>query len=669
MRDLQRRLVVLVSGLLMLAAIFVSYRAGERFESSLTQQRLGVELEIGRSVEVVVERALAFGVPFDQLVDTERFLEAAKLDNPGVDYIIITTLDGQIRYSTDLSRVSNVAGLRGSLAVWNGLARAARIGRYVNTATPIDGKGRQLGWLHLGERANIIEQLLRDIVFDILTVLVVAILVAFELMRVLLAASFATPMRAISEFFARIARGDFQRTIARDLFGGIGRLNGRINAVVAELNDRARRRKAAGAELPQGFSFNLSGERGIVRANAIESIRWSFFLLIFAESLSLSFFPIFVAQFYDPAFGLPLHVVIGIPITVFMLVWAVTMPFAGTWCDRIGYRLAFSVGAGMTTIGLVLTAYSTSLTDLLLWRSITAVGYGIVYVTTQAYITVSVSTKEGTRGQAMFLTSFFTGSLSGAAIGGILVDRLGFSMTFVLSAGLSAIAALYVLRSLGDESGRTVARKPLALGDFKLLLRHKHFAIVTFLSAVPAKVALAGFLYYSVPLYLKGLGYNQSITGRVMMAYGLAIILIGPMVARLADRVQTRRWRFVMLGGYAAALAIAVPLLVEDMKGAVIAVIGLGVAHAIGVSPQMTLINDRCSETVREVGQATAVGIFRLVERIGTITGPILLGAMIALSGFMGAFAVLALFTFATTTLFTLLLWWSDGNAAAVEIV
>ena len=104
MKDLQRKLVVLVSGLLLLAAAFVSYRAGERFESSLAQQRLGVETEIGRSVAVVVEKALAFGVPFDQLADTERFLEAVKLDNPGVDYIIITTLDGRLRYGTDLSR-------------------------------------------------------------------------------------------------------------------------------------------------------------------------------------------------------------------------------------------------------------------------------------------------------------------------------------------------------------------------------------------------------------------------------------------------------------------------------------------------------------------------------------------------------------------------------------
>ena len=660
MKDLQRRLVVLVSGLLLLAALFVSYRAGERFDSSLAQQRLGVALEIGRSVAVVVERALAFGVPFDQLVDTERFLEAVKLDNPGVDYIIITTLDGQLRYSTDLSRVGNAAGLRGSVAVWNGRERTARIGGYFNTATAINGKGGQLGWLHLGERANIIEQLLRDIVFDILTVLVVAMLVAFELMRVLLAASFATPLRAINEFFTRIASGDFRRTLARDFFGGIGRLNGRINAIVSELNARARRRQAAGATMPPGLSFDLSGERSSVRASAIENIRWSFFLLIFAESLSLSFFPIFVAQFYDPAFGLPLHVVIGIPITVFMLVWAITMPFAGTWCDRIGYRLAFSVGAAMTTIGLFLTAYSTSLADLLLWRSITAVGYGIVYVTTQAYITVFVSTKEGTQGQAMFLASFFTGSLSGRR------DRRNSGRPARVRNDIPALCRLERHRgalcpSLSwrrDRSHRS-RKSRLHWRISSCLLRHKHFAIVTFLSAVPAKVALAGFLYYSVPLYLKGLGYNQSITGRVMMGYGLAIILIGPMVARLADQAQTRRWRFVMLGGYAAALAMAVPLLVEDMKGAVIAVIGLGVAHAVGVSPQMTLINDRCGETVREVGQATAVGIFRLVERIGTVTGPLLLGAMIALSGFMGAFVVLALFTFATTTLFTLLLWWS----------
>jgi HAMP domain-containing protein len=204
------------------------------------------------------------------------------------------------------ARISAASATPPDCGIGRGLERRERTTRAsadFNTATAINGKGGQLGWLHLGERANIIEQLLRDIVFDILTVLVVAMLVAFELMRVLLAASFATPLRAINEFFTRIASGDFRRTLARDFFGGIGRLNGRINAIVSELNARPAPASGRGATMPPGLSFDLSGERSS-RASAIENIRWSFFLLIFAESLSLSFFPIFVAQFYDPAFGL-----------------------------------------------------------------------------------------------------------------------------------------------------------------------------------------------------------------------------------------------------------------------------------------------------------------------------------------------------------------------------
>ena len=658
MKKLQRQLVLLTTALLALAAIFVSVRAGQNFESSLTTQALAVEREIGRSVIDVVQKALAHDVPFEGLVDAARYLEAVKRDNSGVEYLIIAGRDGRIRYSTDLSRITDVPLVQRSIAGATGES-SLQVGKYFDTSTPIRLKDRTVGFLHLGQRANIVGQLLLDIAFDILTVLVVASLVAFELVRLLLAASFSTPLRAVNDFLAGVAAGDFRRFLPRDLFGGIGRLNRHFNAIVADVNDQARQYERAGHPLPTDFIFDTADERRTLRVNALESIRWPFFLLIFAESLSLSFFPIFVAQFYDPSYGLPRHVMIGLPITVFMLVWAIAMPFAGTWCDRVGYRQAFGVGAATTTAGLILTAYATNMVDLLLWRSLTAVGYGIVYVTTQAYITTNVSPSERTRGQAMFLASFFAGSLSGAAIGGILVDRLGFEMTFLLSALLSATAALFVLRFVGNDAGQAPAKKHLALKDFRLLLRHKQFAAITFLSAVPAKVGLAGFLYYSVPLYLKGLGHSQSITGRVMMAYGLAIILVSPIVARLADQFHGR-WRFVMFGGYAAALAMAVPLFVQDTIGVALAVFGLGIAHAIGVSPQLTLIGDRCGEVVQEVGQATSVGIFRLVERIGNITGPILLGAMIALVDFKGAFVTLALFTFTTTTLFALLLLWFD---------
>ncbi|MBX9847386.1 MAG: MFS transporter [Xanthobacteraceae bacterium] len=668
MKRLQRQLVLLTAVLLTLAAIFVSVRADQNFEGSLPAQALAVEREISRSVTDVIQKALLHGIPFDELVDAGRFLDTVKRDNPRLEYLIVTDAGGVARYSTHLGNLDNNVAFLNAIATRRHEA-TARIDRYFNSSTPIRHGDLVVGYLNLGHRANIVAQLLLDIAADIVAVLVVAGLVAFELVRLLMAASFSSPLMAVRQFLAGVAAGDFRRYLPRDVFAGIGRLERRLNATVSELNSNARRLEKAGAPLPQRLSFDIRNDRTILRINAVEAIRWPFFLLIFAESLSLAFFPNFVSQFYDPSYGLSRHIVIGIPITVFMLVWAIAMPFAGTWCDRVGYRKAFGVGAATTTAGLILTAYSTSLLDLVIWRSLTAVGYGIVYVTTQAYITTYVAPAERTRGQAAFLASFFAGSLSGAAIGGILVDRLGFQMTFLFSAGLSAMTAIYVARFLGNEVVQAASpKKRLTLSDFKLLLHHKQFAAITFLSAIPAKVALAGFLYYSVPLYLKGLGYNQSVTGRVMMAYGLAIILASPVVAQLADRSKDRS-RFLIIGGLIAAIAMAIPLFVEDMTGAALAVIGLGLGHAIGVSPQMTLIIDRCGETVKEVGQATSVGIFRLVERIGTITGPILLGVMIALTDFMGAFAILAIFTFATTASFTLLLLWFDRGAGRAPAV
>jgi MFS family permease len=658
MKRLQRQLVLLTTVLLTAAAIFVSVRAGQNFESSLTEQALAAEGEIGRSVIDVIQKALQYGLPFENLVDAERYLETVKRDNRRVEYLIVTGAEGLPRYLTDISKIDDKAVFLSSIATHREEA-TVRIDNYFNSSTPIKYKDSVVGYLHLGQRANIVTQLLLEIAFDILTILVVASLVAFELVRLLMAASFSSPLQAVKQFLAGISAGDFRRYMPRDIFGGIGRLDRRLNAAVSDINSNARRAEKAAAPLPQVFSFDTRDERTTLRVNSVESIRWPFFLLIFAESLSLAFFPNFVAQFYDPSYSIPRNVVIGIPITVFMLVWAITMPFAGTWCDSVGYRKAFGVGAAAMTAGLILTAYSTCVVDLLLWRSVTAVGYGIVYVTTQAFITTYIPPSERTRGQAMFLASFFAGSLSGAAIGGILVDRLGFQMTFLFSAGLSALAAAFVSRFLRGEIAQTVAKKRLALTDFKLLLQHKQFAAITFFSAIPAKVALAGFLYYSVPLYLKALGYSQSVTGRVMMAYGLAIILVSPIVAQLADRVKNRSW-FLMLGGLIAAIAMAIPLFVEDMTGAALAVVGLGIGHAVSVSPQMALIIDRCGETVTEVGQAKSVGIFRLVERIGTITGPILLGLMIALTDFMGTFVILAVFTFATTAIFMLLLLWFD---------
>jgi MFS family permease len=649
MTKLLRRLLLFTLLVLVLSSIFVSISAGKYFEASLTEQRVSEQREVARSVIATIEKALTHGVPYEKFVEAESYLEIVNKNNPGVDYIALTGPDKKIIYSSDIAQLKGGEALYQALSEMDVGSEGRRIGDYFNISIPIDLKGETVGWMNIGAEANFVEQILFNIALDILTVLIVAALVAFQMLGPMLTLLFSTPLKGLKDVFASVAAGDFRNYLHPDFIGSVGRLNRSINNIIARVNQQARAANNAALELPKSCLFDLAATHSYIRLESVELIRWPFFLVIFSESLSLSFFPTFVGHFHDTLFGLPRDILIGLPITLFMLVWTVSMPYSGTWCDKIGYRRAFGFGAMMTTIGLVLTAFSAGLSDLLIWRSLTAVGYGTVYVTTQAFIINKSPASERTRGNAMFQTSFFAGSLSGAAIGGILVDRLGYQLTFLLSGTLSLLSALYVIWFLAPGVSNTIKRK-FALIDVGTAIRNREFGIITILAAIPAKIALAGFLYYSMPIYLKGLGFSQSLTGRVMMVYGLSIILVAPIVAKLADQ-RTDRLQFVVIGGFIAALAMAVPDVFQGTTGVILSMIGLGVGHAICVSAQMTLINDRCGVLVEEVGQASTIAIFRLIERTGSILGPIIFGTLITFSSYSYTFAIMAIFSMLSTSI------------------
>ncbi|HEX5126937.1 MAG TPA: MFS transporter, partial [Rhodocyclaceae bacterium] len=237
----------------------------------------------------------------------------------------------------------------------------------------------------------------------------------------------------------------------------------------------------------------------------------------------------------------------------------------------------------------------------------------------------------------------------------ILADRLGYNSTFLVSAVLSGLASLFVMRFLSSKKkDAATAVKRLGMQQIWSLLQHKPFAAITLLAAVPSKIALTGFLYYSVPLYLKTMGTSQSDIGRIMMVYGLAIILLSSHIAKLADTFGHRRW-FVTLGGIASAIGMLVTGLNSGALGVLVGITCLGIAHAIGVSPQLALVGDHCHDAVDQMGQATTTGIFRLIERLGNVSGPIIASILIAKFGFQGAFIGVAVLTLVTTTIFSVL--------------
>lgn len=670
MNRLNGRLLVFSTLLLVLSAGLVSFFALQRFQADLSPEMLRKADVVGESVKAVMLKVVDYGVPLNRMTGVEDYLALVQADNPEIIYSGIANAQGNILFQR--GKLTEV--LTNKLATRDALDLAARTGvvidRFLITTVPVKRHGEIIAYIYLGQDAQYVQEKTKEILYDILTVLVVSGLIALELLRFVMAFSITTPLGLIRAMLDRVKKGDFSTFMPSDAFGGLGRLNTKFNLALERVNDaynqlRIRALKSPDASpvlqpLTQKFKFSDPQNRQELSAAVVDYIRWPFFLLIFSDSLSLSFFPVYVDTLYSPSLGLSRQVLSGLPISVFMLVWALSMPWAGGWVDKVGFRRAFITGSILTTVGLLLTGGAQSIYDLLLWRSITAIGYGLVFITGQSYIAKHTPPEQRTKGMATFLASFFSGSLAGAAIGGILADRIGYQMTFFLSAFLGIASAFFVYQFLVEKrETEGVAKKKLSLADFSALFKNKRFVVITFLAAVPAKIALAGFLYYTAPLYMKSLGSNQAATGRVMMAYGLAIILLSPTIARMADKLGVHK-KFVGLGGYASALSMFVMYFMDSMLGIVLSITLLGIAHAIGVSPQLALINDVCKDVVKVVGAATTSGIFRLMERLGNVSGPIISGALIAVYGFKGAFLGIGIICLVSISIFSCLIYWFD---------
>lgn len=124
------------------------------------------------------------------------------------------------------------------------------------------------------------------------------------------------------------------------------------------------------------------------------------------------------------------------------------------------------------------------------------------------------------------------------------------------------------------------------------------------------------------------------------MAYGLAIVLISPLSAWLGDKLK-KKTLFIVFGGGLSALAILSVYMIPGIYGMFTGVLLLGIAHAVGVSPQLSLL----TEKVKLKGGLTlgkTIGIFRLTERIGNIAGPLVAATLISLMGFQDSFLWLA---------------------------
>jgi len=404
-------------------------------------------------------------------------------------------------------------------------------------------------------------------------------------------------------------------------------------------------------------------------AAGLAGVRIALFLFMMAEELSRSFLPLYARELYTPIPGLSETLMMGLPIGLFMLLVAVFTPFAGAWADRYGSRRTLLIGTLPAVAGFLGTALAHSLPELLLWRSACALGYAVMFIGAQGFIARHTRREERTRGMAQFVAAVIVAGLCGASMGGILADHIGYRATFTVSAVLALAAAVAAATLLpAERTERAEQRRPVRLRDYAEMLANPRFAALLLFSSIPTKLMLTGYLFYLVPVSLNALGETPAEIGRILMTYGLTIVVLGPWVSRAADR-NGRHALFAGIGGLIGGAGMLVVLLAPGVPGVLAGVAALGVAHALNNATQLALVPDVCRAECDRLGPTSVFAVYRLLERGGSVLGPLLAAALADRFGFQPALVALGVLGAVCGTAFCAVFVLAPSPAATTDAV
>jgi len=409
--------------------------------------------------------------------------------------------------------------------------------------------------------------------------------------------------------------------------------------------------------LARQFKFGAEAPERKGDESQLARVRAPLFIFILAEELTRPFLPGYVKHLLVPVPGLSEQFVVGLPIALFMLIVALAQPWLGVYCERHGTRRTMLIGAAVAAAGFLASAMAVTVLDLLLWRSLCAFGYAMVFVSGQAYVLEHAIPSKRAKSFAMFVGAIMAASICGPSIGGILADNVGARPTMVVAA-LLALGSMGAIRQLPGPVGSVVpSAKVPRMAEIGALLANGRFMLVTGLAAMPAKILLTGVCFYLVPLYILSIDGTQAMAGRILMAYAVLMVVASPVTAGLATTRDRMEW--LVGGGLVLSGLGGVLLLVSgEVAWVFVAVALIGFGQSMSISAQSALVSEHCAADIRRIGEGTVYGVYRLLERIGNALGPMLAAGLVVAVGYRDAFVAIGAAVMLCGLSFTALTRW-----------
>ncbi|HEY9723711.1 MAG TPA: MFS transporter, partial [Oscillatoriaceae cyanobacterium] len=362
------------------------------------------------------------------------------------------------------------------------------------------------------------------------------------------------------------------------------------------------------------------------------AIRPLYFLAVFLEGLASSFLP---PYFRDLA--AQRHVgaawVSGLFTLYFLAFWAVLLP-AGRYAQARGSRPLVLVGTALAGLGMGLAALSGQFFWMLPARLLAGAGQGLLFVGVETYILQLAAQSRRTQGSAIIVYGYNGGMIAGGAIGALLAVYMGVRPVMGLAAAIAALVLIYAFVFLENTLPANHDAIPWKQ-VFAQLGRDSEFMRTITLVGVPTKAVLTGVTIFAAPLVLSHAGYAREDIGQILMFYAAGVLLCSRYASRWVD-ASGRTRPFLMLGILASAAGLGLvgmgPIAhLPAVAAPVVGLFVLGLGHGLINAPVVTHISR--TRVAESLGQGLTSSTYRMLERVGHVSGPLLVAQLLFLCG------------------------------------
>ncbi|MGE4267240.1 MAG: MFS transporter [Deferribacterales bacterium] len=324
---------------------------------------------------------------------------------------------------------------------------------------------------------------------------------------------------------------------------------------------------------------------------------------------------------------------------------------AGWWMDRRGWQEPFIAGCAVSLMGAAFSAAASDVSSFIFARCVSGAGYGLTWTAAITFVLKNSDNENRSANTASLVAGIITGHISGGAVGAMLAERIGFTAVFWCSAALMTIPLIFTLifmksyfekphGSFSVPIYETLAQMHQYVSDKRI------FAVFTF-SIIPYSLCQMGLLLFATPVYLHSLNVSQSNIGRVMMVYGATVVYLSPYIGRLSDRFRHKRRLVIFTGGAIGGISLLIIIMIKGVAAVGVALFLMGISSSILGSTQMVYAYEQ--EASKYIGTGSAVSLQRTTDKLGQMLGPLILGALFSFTAMdKGLFAVGLLFLLAS---------------------